>query len=146
MLTGRPPFRADSVLETIEQVRQREPEPPSGINHRVARDLQTVCLKCLDKDPQRRYASAATELAEDLDRWLDGRPIAARRVGRPERAWRWARRNPMVAGLAGIVLLLMVGGMVGLAVSNVMITRRNAAVVQQRDQAKKAQAETAHRR
>ena len=119
MLTGRPPFRADSVLETIEQVRQREPEPPSGINHRVARDLQTVCLKCLDKDPERRYGSAL-ELAEDLDRWLDGRPIAARRVGPTARAWLWCRRNRLVAGLSAslavLAVLAILGSMIGIVV------------------------------
>jgi len=137
MLAGRPPFRADSVMETIEQVRKREPEPPSGINQRVDLDLQTICLKCLDKDPKRRYGSAA-ELAEDLDRWLEGRPVLARPVGRVDRAWRWVRRNPVVAGLSSLVLILMLGGLIGLAISNTMISRRNAEVVRQRNEIKRA--------
>src|SRR5579864_6208337 len=136
-LTGRPPFQADSVMDTLEQVRQRAPEPPSGVNHKVERDLQTICLKCLDKEPQRRYASAL-ELAEDLDRWLSGRPILARRAGLPERAWRWAHRNPAVAALSALAVLMMLGGMTGLAISNAMISRRNAVVVRQRDEIRKA--------
>jgi serine/threonine protein kinase len=140
-LAGRPPFRADSVMDTIEQVRSRQPEPPVALNPRVDRDLQTICLKCLDKDPTRRYASAQ-ELAEDLDRYHEGRPILARPSGPVERAWRWARRNPVVAALSSLVLLLALGGVAGLAVSNAMISRRNAVVEQERDKAKQAQAAT----
>ncbi|MFI5454722.1 MAG: protein kinase [Isosphaerales bacterium] len=132
MLAGRPPFRADSVQETIEQVRQREPEPPSGFNHRVDRDLQTICLKCLSKDPQRRFGSAQ-ELVEDLERWLRGEPIAARPVTRAERGWRWCRRNPVVALLTGLVAALVLVGVAGLAVSNLSVAReRDAARAQRR--------------
>jgi len=140
-LSGRPPFKSYSVMDTIEQVRHRAPEPPISLNPRVDRDLQTICLKCLDKDPTRRYASAEA-LAEDLDRWVEGRPILARPSGRVERAWRWARRNPVVATLSTLVVLLAIAGVSGLAVSNAMISRRNAAVEQERDRAKNAQIAT----
>jgi WD40 repeat protein/tRNA A-37 threonylcarbamoyl transferase component Bud32 len=108
LLTGHAPFLAETVIETIEQVRQRPPVPPSRLNPRVSRDLETICLKCLEKEPQRRYASAQA-LADDLKRWLDGEPIAARRVNAWERAWMWCRRNPIVAGLLAASVLLALG-------------------------------------
>jgi WD40 repeat protein len=104
LLTGRPPFEADTILETIELVRGQPPVAPSRINPRVARDLETICLRCLAKDPWRRYASAAA-LADDLQRWLDGQPIEARPVGAVARVWMWSRRNLIVTCLlAGLVL------------------------------------------
>jgi serine/threonine-protein kinase len=117
LLTGRPPFQAETPLATLDQVRTREPDPPSTINQHVERDLQSICLKCLEKDPRQRYGSAVA-LAEDLEHWLLGEPIAARRAGRLERAWRWCRRNPGVAGLTSVIGLLLlltaVGSTVGL--------------------------------
>jgi serine/threonine-protein kinase len=105
MLTGRPPFQGESVVETLEQVRERAPERPSLVNRRIPRDLETVCLKCLEKDPRRRYGTAAA-LAEDLDRFLRGEPVKARPVGRAEALGRWCRRNPVVAALGAMVAAL----------------------------------------
>jgi serine/threonine-protein kinase len=107
-LTGRPPFRAATTLDTLAQVLDADPVPPRQLNPAVPRDLETVCLKCLHKEPRRRYTDAAA-LAEDLDRYLAGRPVQARRVGAAERLLRWVRRRPAAAGLAAAVVLLAAG-------------------------------------
>jgi serine/threonine-protein kinase len=106
MLTGRPPFKADEPLETLRQVRDEEPTPPHRLRPRLSRDLETICLKCLHKDPRRRFPSALA-LAEDLQRWLRGEPICARPSGRLERCGKWARRHPERAALAGLGVALV---------------------------------------
>jgi tetratricopeptide (TPR) repeat protein/tRNA A-37 threonylcarbamoyl transferase component Bud32 len=107
LLTGQPPFRAEAPLQTLQQIAGPDPvRPCSLINPSVPRDLETVCLKCLEKTAARRYASAAA-LADDLGRWLRGEPVLARRIGPFARAARWARRRPVVA-----VLLLLLGTVV----------------------------------
>ena len=92
-LTGRAPFVADTPVETLMQVVQNDPVSPRTLNPKIPRELETICLKCLAESPRSRYATAR-ELAEDLNRWLTGRPILARPVGPIKRAWKWSRRNP----------------------------------------------------
>jgi serine/threonine-protein kinase len=105
LITGRPPFRGATLLETIEQVKKAEPVAPSRLVPNVPRDLETICLKCLSKEPERRYLTAA-ELAEELRNFLDDKPIKARPISRLARAVRWCRRNPRDAVLLGILTLL----------------------------------------
>jgi tetratricopeptide (TPR) repeat protein/predicted Ser/Thr protein kinase len=109
VVTRRPPFRGETVLETIRQVQEKDPARPSDIDPRVDRDVETICLKCLQKDPRRRYASAH-DLAEDLDRYLAGKPIRARPVGAWERLGKWRRRHPAAAILGTLCLLLFLAG------------------------------------
>lgn len=105
LLCGRPPFRADTTLETLRQVREEEPVLPRVLNPRAPRDLETIVLKCLQKEPGRRYGSAQ-ELAEELSRFMGGEPIAARPVSRPERMWRWCRRKPALAAAVGLLIVM----------------------------------------
>lgn len=107
MLTGRPPFQASNPLDTLMQVIEREPVSVSTLNPAVPRDLETICQKCLQKDPNKRYASAQ-DFADDLGRWLNGVPITARAVSKTERTWRWVKRNPVVAGLLGSLGFVLV--------------------------------------
>ena len=109
LLTGRPPFRGDGVMGTIQQVLTREPERPRALDATLPRDLETICLKCLAKEPAKRYSTAA-ELGADLRAYLDGRPIAARPVGRVERAVKWVTRNPVVTAMAAAVMLALTVG------------------------------------
>jgi hypothetical protein len=120
-LTGRPPFRAASPLETLEQVRRQEPVSVRQVQPKVPKDLEIICQKCLQKDPVKRYASAAV-LAEDLERFLAGKPIQARPVGQVERLGRWCRRNPMVASLTTAVFLLL-AAVAGVASVGYVLTR-----------------------
>ncbi len=106
LLTGRPPFRAATSAETVQQVISQEPAPPSRLNDQVPRDLETICLKCLNKEAPSRYSSA-TELANDLLRYLRGEPILARRASAVERLVKWVRRNRSLAAslVSGILLV-----------------------------------------
>ena len=106
LLTGRPPFRAETPTETVQQVIHQDPAPPSRLNARVPRDVETICLKCLHKDPRQRYATAAA-LADDLRRFEEGRPIQARPLSRGARLWRRVRRRPADAALVAMALALV---------------------------------------
>ena len=112
LLTGRPPFQGATVLETLDQVRTQEPTSLSRLQKKVPRDLETICLKCLQKDPRKRYASALL-LAEDLGRFLTGQPIQARRIGVGERLVKWARRRPAIAALIAVSALAALGMGIG---------------------------------
>lgn len=109
-LTGRPPFVSSSLADVLDQVRRADPVPPSRLQPRVPTDLNVICLKCLEKDPGKRYESAA-DLADDLRRFLTGRPITARPVGTVERSWKWTKRNPgrAAAMVAGVLVLIGAG-------------------------------------
>ena len=109
MLTSRPPFRASDPIETMRQVIDELPVPPRRLNRSVARDLEAICLHCLEKDPNRRFASAQ-ELAEDLGRFLEGRPIRTRPLSPSAHLLRWVRRRPTLAGLLVSLLLTAVVG------------------------------------
>ena len=109
LLTGRPPLVGLTTLDTVIRVLNEDPTRPRVLNAAVPADLETVCLKCLEKDPRRRYASAAA-LADDLDRFLAGTPVLARPLSRPVRAWRWARRHPTTAALLAVMLAVAAVG------------------------------------
>src|SRR5207247_5182168 len=113
LLTGRPPFLGETVMNTVLQVLHEEPVPPTRLQPKLPRDLETICLKCLEKDPRKRYASAL-ELADDLEHFRAGEPIQARPASTWERGVKWARRRPAVAALVLVsglaVASLLVGG------------------------------------
>jgi WD40 repeat protein/tRNA A-37 threonylcarbamoyl transferase component Bud32 len=134
MMTGRPPFRSDSPVTTLSLVLNATPEKPRAANAAIPRDLETVALKCLEKEPAKRYASAEA-LAGDLRRFLEGRPILARRASAAEKLRRWARRNPAVAGLLAAVLLSLTAGTV---VSTLLAIRADRNAEQARTEAARA--------
>jgi WD40 repeat protein len=159
LLTGRPPHQGVTQFDTFMHVLEKEPQPPRALNPQVARDLEVICLKCLEKDPSRRYGSTEA-LAEDLKRWLRGQPIRARRVGALEGSWLWCHRNPVVACLTALLLLALLGGLAGTTLGMIEarrqrddaeLARRNeaeqrAAALRERDDKEQArQAEAAER-
>src|SRR5919197_6439629 len=105
LFTGRPPFLGEHALAVIQQAGEKPAPKLRTVAPTLDRDLETICARCLEREPDARYRSAK-ELAIDLERWLEGRPIVARRVSPPVRAWRWSRRNPILAGAVGACLLL----------------------------------------
>ncbi|MBS0205771.1 MAG: serine/threonine protein kinase [Planctomycetes bacterium] len=133
-LCGRPPFKGNSIIETLDLVRNQEPTPPSRWHVSVPLDLDTICLKCLQKAPERRYASAA-ELADELARYQLGEPIRARPIGRVERTTKWVRRNPAIAGASAAVFLMLVAAVV---VSSLFAFEANHQAKEARTSAKKA--------
>jgi WD40 repeat protein len=131
-ITGRPPFQGASAVEVLQQVLHDEPAPPRRGRAGLSRDLEIICLKCLDKEPARRYATAL-DLADDLRRYLQGEPIRARPAGSLERLWRWSRRNPALAALVGVVQLLLATLAVGAALAAWHFAReRDWAVAEER--------------
>jgi WD40 repeat protein len=139
-LTGRQPFKGPTPLDTLLQVMHDEPVPPGRRRPGTDRDLETICLKCLEKDPERRYGSAEA-LAEDLERFLAGEPIRARRSSAWERGVKWARRRPAVAGLAAVSTLASVLLVAALVVSNVLIAGREAETHRVNERLRQEQAE-----
>lgn len=137
--TGRDPFHGDSLIETLHKVRVDAPDAPSSINKKVPRDLEVICLKCLEKDPNRRYGSAQ-EVADDLHRWLNGEPIVARPVNAVARSWMWCKRRPALAALGGALAAAIIAGVIGIAWQwHQAVFQRNAAVVARDDAQKNAQ-------
>jgi serine/threonine protein kinase/WD40 repeat protein len=125
LLTGRPPFQAGTISEAVHQVLNVDPVAPRLLNPSVSLDLETICLKCLEKEPSRRYATAAA-VAEELGRFLRGEPIQARPVSTPEKLQRWCRRQPVLAGLSAAVLLLLLVVAVGSTVVALKLRSKEA--------------------
>lgn len=134
MLTGRPPFDTPDPIQTTILVRSEEPVSPRRLQPTIPRDLETICLQCLEKSPQRRYASAA-ELGADLTRFLNGEPIIARPVGRVERLWKWAKRRPAVATAVVATALIFSGVLLGAVYHSREMTIALHETVQERDRA-----------
>jgi serine/threonine protein kinase/WD40 repeat protein len=148
LLIGQPPFKAATPLDTILEVLEKEPVKPRSIVPAIDQDLETIVLKCLEKDSSRRYGSSEA-LAEELERWVKGEPILARSVGRLERSWRWCRRNPVSAGLTASFLLALASGIITSSIFAVVASNRADAESvarqdesQQRQKAQKALKET----
>jgi WD40 repeat protein len=138
MVVGRPPFQGATVIDTVLQVMEREPDDPR------CGDLGVIALKCLRKEPGRRYESAAA-LADDLERWLNGEPIAARPASSLERSWLWVRRNPVVAGLAAACLLSLVAGVVVSTMFAFDARREAANALREQQRAQEGEAVARHR-
>ena len=146
LLTGRPPFKSASAIDTIRQVVEQEPVPPRQIEPHVPLDLETICLKCLRKEPSRRYETAEA-LAEDLQRFLAHEPILARPISTTERVWKWARRRPATVALLGVSVAAVVS-MVSLNIwHNISLTHRlDEALEDQRKTRLRADAATEEQR
>jgi WD40 repeat protein/serine/threonine protein kinase len=139
LLTGRPPFMADTIEATLLQVLQTEPVSPRLVNPRVPKDLETICVKCLQKEPQRRYSSAR-EVADELGRFLNHEPIHASPISVPTKLWRWCQRKPLVATFALSTLLLLIAVAIGspVAIYRIDRARKQAEASSQAAQASEA--------
>ena len=145
LLTGRPPFRCDSIEETLQQVVNNDPPPPRRFRPGVNGELETICLKCLEKEPGQRYASA-DELAEDLRRFQNNEPIRARPVSVWKAAWKWARRRPAVAALLVVTMLSAIGLLCGSLLYQHQLGIWLADVGFERDQAQTARTDAEEQR
>lgn len=143
-LTGRPPFRGADLMETLRQVIVEEPLSPCQLQPGIPRDLETICLKCLQKDPRRRYVSAKA-LAEDLQHYLNGEPIMARPVGRTERLWRWCKRSPTVASLLLLLFVVLVSGVAVSCYFAAQAIQRAETAQQEKERANRKSGEAARR-
>ena len=139
-LTGRAPFNAPTALETLQQVVTHEPVPPRRVQPKLPRDLETICLKCLRKEPGRRYATAA-ELADDLRRFLQDEPIRARPVGRGERSWRWCRRKPALAALIATISFMLLAVAIGGPIAALSMRQQRNTAIANEDKAVAAERE-----
>jgi WD40 repeat protein len=136
LLTGRPPFAAETITDTLQQVMNIEPVSPRLLNPSVPKDLETICLKCLEKDAGRRYASAQA-LAQELNRFLHDEPIRARPIGAAARLWRWCRRKPALASLSGAVGVLLVTIALGSLWAALRVETARDVAVRERDRAER---------
>jgi WD40 repeat protein/predicted Ser/Thr protein kinase len=143
VLTGRPPFAAETLTETLQQVSQQEPVSPRLLNASIPEDLETICLKCLEKHPQRRYHTA-NAVAEELGRYLDGEPIQARPIGPTERGWRWCKRNPVLAGSITTIFLMLLIMVVGATVAAWRLHVAHQTTRRERDRAQQSSQQRAH--
>jgi len=148
LLTGRPPFRAETMLETLRIVREQEPERPSTLNPRIDRDLETIVLKCLEKPPLRRYRSAEA-LAEDLERWLARLPIRARPATLADRVIKWVRRRPaaaallLSAGVAALAIALAVRGLLSTARLRSDVAKKGQALLAEQEKRRRSETDFA---
>jgi tetratricopeptide (TPR) repeat protein len=133
-MTGHPPFLAPTALKTLMRLLNEEPVPPSRVQPGLSRDLETICLKCLQKDPAKRYATAL-ELAEDLRRFQNGEAILARPISRAEKLWRWIKRNPRSAVMGSTVAVLLVAVVASLTMMGINRSRQRAAIAESRKHA-----------
>ncbi len=140
-LTGRPPFRAATAMDTLMQVLQNEPVPPGRLAARCPRELETICLKCLEKQQDKRYDTAVS-LAEDLRRFQSGESIAARPAGTAERAVKWVKRRPLVSALLALIALLAVGGAAGILTAYSVAVEQEKAARHESEQAREAERKT----
>lgn len=139
LLVGRPPFQAESPIATLQQVIEKAPEPPRSLHPPVDSDLETICLRCLEKSPAARYASAEA-FAEDLERWLARRPILARRATALEHAWRWCLREPALAVAVAVCFALLLSVAIGSTLAAIRIGRAERAAIAALSEAQISQA------
>ncbi len=137
LVTGRPPFLAATPMDTVIQVTKDEPVPPTQLQPKLPRDVETICLKCLQKEQLKRYTSAG-ELADDLHRFLQGETILARPVSTPERLWRWCRRNPRTASLSAAVAILLLFSSIVSSAAYLQIRQQKSEIERERNSAVEA--------